>query len=150
MRVSGNGGEPPGMQPMIYLPCAQYVLSDIPLIMNYTKAKELFELYLIITALNRQGWKVPRAAADLGITKQGVFRVIKKYKLKPGSRPPSPASFLVSTGIKLKPVRRVVLFDPLDLAWLKSKEHLGSYSQLIRVGLKVLKKAPEARIRKLL
>jgi len=138
------------MQPMIYLPCAQYVLSDIPLIMNYTKAKELFELYLIITALDRQAWKVPRAAEDLGITKQGVFRVIKKHKLRPGAKPPSFSSFLVPQGVKRKPARRVVLFDLEDLAWLRSKEHLGSYSQIVRASLRALRRLPEGRIRELL
>jgi len=118
--------------------------------MEYPKAKERFELYYIITALNRHNWIVSRAAVELGITKQGVFQIIKKHKLKQGVRPPSPASFLTFEGLKLKPVRRVVLFDPLDLAWLKSKGNLGSYSQLLKAGLKILRKTPDQKIRELL
>lgn len=134
----------------IYLACFECVGCDILLGMKYLKAKESFELYLVIMALARNDWRPPRAAVELGITKQGVFRIMKKYKLKRGCRPPSPASFLIPEGVKLKPLRRVVLFDPLDLAWLKSKEHLGSYSQLLRAGLKILRKTPDRRIRELL
>jgi len=134
----------------IYPACAWYAFRDIPRTMNYIKAKELFELYLIITALDRHGWKVPRAAEDLGITKQGVFRVIKEHKLKQGVKPPQLSAFLFPEGVKLKPVRRVVLFAAGDFAWLRRKNHLGSYSQLIGAGIRTLRAKSDARIRQLL
>jgi hypothetical protein len=117
--------------------------------MRYDKAKEALELYFTITALDRHGWIVSRAAVDLGMTKQGVFQIIKKHGLKQGVKPPSPAAFLIPEGIKLKPIRRVVLLDPLDYTWLRAKGHIGSYSQLIRAGIRALKGFPDRKIREL-
>jgi len=118
--------------------------------MNYIRALESFEKYFYWTALDRRNWNAPAAAADIGMTRQGVYNIIRRYRLKPESRPPGPSAFLVPEGIKQKPVRRVVLFDSLDFAWLKSKGHIGSLSQLVRAGLRGLKKMPESRIRGLL
>jgi hypothetical protein len=115
--------------------------------MNYMKAKESFELYLVIGALDRNGWKIIPTAKELGITKQGVYKTIKKYKLKPGAKAPSLASFLIPEGVTMKPVRRVVLFDPLDFAWIRSRGHIGSYSQLVHAGIKALRGMSEHRIR---
>lgn len=117
--------------------------------MKYLKAKEYFELYFILTALNRHEWKVLTAATDLGLSKQGIYKIIKKHKLRPGFKPPSPSSFLISGGLKQKPIRRIILFEPLDIAWLKSKSHLGSYSQLLRAAIKTLRKMTDSKIQKL-
>ena len=117
--------------------------------MEYLKAKKQFEQYFLLTTLMRHKWKVAEAADNIGLSRQGLFKLIKKYDLKPDSRLPVPSLFITSENLKLNPLRRVVLFDPHDIVWLKSKSHLGSYSELLRRALRLLKKLPDSKIKTL-
>lgn len=121
---------------------------DISLTMRYDQVIKRFEKYYFWMALDRNGWKIPAAAADVGMTREGLWAITKRYGLRPGRRPSDPIFLVGQKGIKK--VRRVILLDPMDLAWLKSKGYLGSYGQLVRAGLRTLKRLPDSRIRELL
>lgn len=118
--------------------------------MSYEKAKEAFERYFVLECLNRHKWEKAVTAKALGITRQGLFKIINKYGLKRSDKIPAASSFLPSDMPRSKPVRRVVLFDEDDFSWLRSKGDIASYSRLIKAGLRLLREKSGSDIRKLI
>lgn len=114
--------------------------------MKYLEAKDALEKYLTLTALNQTTWNLSAAGRDLGISKQAVFKIIKKFELKRGMRPPDPSAFIRPERSRSRPIRRIVLFEGSDFVWLKSKEDIASYSKLIRAALRLLKKKTNLEI----
>lgn len=116
--------------------------------MRYSKAKDNFERYFVLAALQRNAWRIQVTASDLGLSRQGLDKIIKKHEIKPSSRLPDPASFIAPSSGRVKMIRRVILFYPEETAWMKSMEP-ASFGQLVRAGLKLLRRLPESKVREL-